>query len=110
MWFASIWLFTLKLPWQAGAHFFLSHLLDGDVATNTLSWRWVAGLHTKGKAYLARRSNIAKYTENRFAPTQLASKAVPITEDPLQTLSPASKPLPSKSIAIKIRIPLYRRR
>ncbi len=95
MWFASIWIFALKLPWQTGAHFFLSHLLDGDVATNTLSWRWVAGLHTKGKAYLARRSNIAKYTENRFAPTQLASKAVPITEDPPpQTLSPRIQAAP----------------
>ena len=94
MWFASIWIFTLKLPWQAGAHFFLSHLLDGDVATNTLSWRWVAGLHTKGKTYLARRSNIAKYTGNRFAPAQLASTAVALTEDPIQTLSPRIQAAP----------------
>ena len=94
MWFASVWIFTLKLPWQAGAHFFLSHLLDGDVATNTLSWRWVAGLHTKGKTYLARRSNIAEYTENRFAPTQLASTALALTADPLQTLSPRIQAAP----------------
>lgn len=94
MWFASIWLFTLKLPWQAGAHFFLTHLLDGDVATNTLSWRWVAGLHTKGKTYLARRSNIAKYTGSRFVPTQLASTAVALTEDPLQMLSPRIQAAP----------------
>ena len=32
MWFASIWIFTLKLPWQLGAQFFLEHLLDGDAA------------------------------------------------------------------------------
>lgn len=49
MWFASIWIFTLKLPWQLGAQFFYKHLLDGDIASNTLSWRWVGGLHTKGK-------------------------------------------------------------
>ncbi|MFZ9438477.1 MAG: FAD-binding domain-containing protein, partial [Candidatus Fonsibacter ubiquis] len=48
MWFASIWIFTLKLPWQLGADFFLKHLLDGDAASNTLSWRWVAGLQSKG--------------------------------------------------------------
>ena len=46
MWFASIWVFTLGLPWQLGADFFHRHLLDGDAASNTLSWRWVAGLQT----------------------------------------------------------------
>ncbi len=66
MWFASIWIFTLELPWQLGADFFYRHLLDGDPASNTLSWRWVGGLHTKGKTYLARSSNIAKYTDGRF--------------------------------------------
>lgn len=68
MWFASIWIFTLRLPWQAGAAFFYKHLLDGDPASNTLSWRWVAGLHTKGKHYLARSENIARYTHGRYAP------------------------------------------
>ena len=48
MWFASIWIFTLRLPWQLGAAFFSEHLLDADPASNTLSWRWVAGLHTRG--------------------------------------------------------------
>lgn len=71
MWFASIWVFTLELPWELGADFFLRHLLDGDPASNTLSWRWVAGLHTTGKAYLATPDNIAKFTRNRFAPTGL---------------------------------------
>lgn len=69
MWFASIWIFTLRLPWQVGADFFLRHLLDGDPASNTLSWRWVAGLHTRGKHYLARAENIAHYTKGRFDPT-----------------------------------------
>ncbi|MEM7781183.1 MAG: FAD-binding domain-containing protein [Pseudomonadota bacterium] len=63
MWFASIWIFTLKLDWELGADFFLRHLNDGDAASNTLSWRWVGGLHTKGKTYLARPDNIARYTE-----------------------------------------------
>ena len=47
MWFASIWIFTFNLPWQLGANFFMENLLDGDPASNTLSWRWVAGLQTK---------------------------------------------------------------
>ena len=49
MWFAGIWIFTFKIPWQLGAAFMYHNLLDGDPASNTLSWRWVAGLHTKGK-------------------------------------------------------------
>ena len=68
MWFASIWIFTLKLPWRVGADFFLRHLLDGDPASNTLSWRWVAGLHTRGKPYVAQADNIARFTEERFVP------------------------------------------
>ncbi len=76
MWFASIWVFTLGLPWQLGADFFYRHLIDGDPASNTLSWRWVCGLHTPGKTYLARVSNIANYTDNRFSPHgQLATTA-----------------------------------
>lgn len=91
MWMASIWTFTLRLPWVLGADFFLRHLLDGDPASNTLSWRWVAGLHTKGKTYLARPENIAKYTEGRFQPSGLATVAEPVVEsddhprDPLTT-------------------------
>lgn len=83
MWFASIWIFTLGLPWQLGADLFLRHLLDGDPASNTLSWRWVAGLQTSGKTYLATADNIVRYTEGRFSPTGLATSAVALTEMPL---------------------------
>ena len=83
MWFASIWIFTLRLPWELGAAFFYEHLLDGDAASNTLSWRWVAGLQTAGKTYVARADNIAHYTEGRCAPEagRLASAAFVITEE-----------------------------
>ncbi|MEM9057216.1 MAG: FAD-binding domain-containing protein [Pseudomonadota bacterium] len=82
MWFASIWIFTLDLPWQLGADFFLQHLLDGDPASNTLSWRWVGGLHTRGKTYLARPDNIARYTQGRFDNHgQLAAHADPLFEE-----------------------------
>ena len=68
MWFASIWIFTLELPWRLGADFFYRHLLDGDAAANTLNWRWAAGLHTRGKPYPARRQNIDTFTNGRFTP------------------------------------------
>ena len=68
MWFASIWIFTLGLPWRLGADFFHRHLLDGDSASNTLGWRWAAGLHTRGKPYPADAQNIATFTAGRFTP------------------------------------------
>lgn len=77
MWFASIWIFTLKLPWRIGADFFYRHLLDGDPASNTLSWRWVAGLHTRGKAYQAQAWNIAKFTGHRFNPAAETFESAP---------------------------------
>ena len=93
MWFASIWIFTLRLPWALGADFFLRHLVDADTASNTLSWRWVAGLQTVGKTYLASADNIARFTNGRFAPKGLATIATMPAEMPLC----AAQPLPQAS-------------
>jgi len=71
MWFAAWWIHAARLPWEPGADFFLRHLLDADPASNILSWRWVAGLQTPGKTYLARRSNLEKY----LSPSLLTSLA-----------------------------------
>jgi deoxyribodipyrimidine photo-lyase len=91
MWFASIWVFTLRLPWELGADFFLRHLLDGDPASNTLGWRWVAGLQTIGKTYQATPDNIAKFTEGRFNPVgQLARNVRPLPALPV----PEPLPIP----------------
>ena len=78
MWFASIWSFTLELPWQLGAEFFMQHLYDGDAASNTLGWRWGAGVQTQGKHYLASEWNIKKFTNNRFNNIRLNENAPPI--------------------------------
>ncbi len=77
MWFASIWIFTLELPWQLGAEFFMQHLFDGDAASNTLGWRWVAGVQTQGKHYLASEWNIKKFTNNRFQNIKLNENVPP---------------------------------
>ncbi len=77
MWFASIWIFTLDLPWQLGAEFFMQHLYDGDAASNTLGWRWVAGVQTQGKNYLASEWNIKKFTNNKFNNIKLNESAPP---------------------------------
>ncbi|TVQ75060.1 MAG: DNA photolyase FAD-binding protein [Chromatiaceae bacterium] len=91
MWFASIWIFTLGLPWTLGADFFLRHLRDADPASNTLGWRWIAGIQTPGKTYLARADNIARFTDNRFQPANLAAEALPIREES----PPPPAPLPA---------------
>jgi len=95
MWFASIWIFTLKLPWQLGAVFFMKYLLDGDAASNTLSWRWVAGLQTKGKHYVAQAWNIAKFTNNKYQNVKLNEQAQPLEDNrnyTIQKLNDPSKP------------------
>ena len=94
MWFASIWIFTLKLPWRLGADFFYRHLLDGDAASNTLSWRWVAGLHTRGKPYAARADNIATYSGGRFTPghNELAEVTEGLEASEPEGLPAAGKP------------------
>ncbi len=100
--FASIWIFTLKLPWQLGAAFFYRHLLDACPASNSLSWRWVAGLQTVGKTYLASAERIRSVSGGRFAVRHpLAEFAEPVPPEPvvspvpLRALPPANPSAPS---------------
>jgi deoxyribodipyrimidine photo-lyase len=80
------------LPWELGAAFMAEHLLDADPASNTLSWRWVAGLQTPGKHYLARAENIRLNTLGRFDPAgQLDEQAAPI---PSVVPNPAPETIP----------------
>jgi deoxyribodipyrimidine photo-lyase len=88
MWFASIWIFTLKLPWQKGAEFFLRELYDGDAASNTLSWRWVAGIQTKGKNYIAQNWNVNKFTNNKYKDLMLNENPKPIIDQREYEISP----------------------
>lgn len=86
--FASIWIFTLRLPWELGADFFLRHLIDGDPASNTLSWRWVAGIQTVGKPYVVTPEAVEACTAGRFRPGGLAVAADPLPARPLPALRP----------------------
>ncbi len=68
MWMAAYVVHFLKVRWQAGARWFLTHLLDGDPASNNLSWQWV-GSTFSGKPYFFNRDNIEKYTDGRYCET-----------------------------------------
>ena len=110
MWFASIWIFTLRLPWALGADFFMRHLLDGDPASNTLSWRWVAGLHTRGKHYVARAENIRRYTDGRYDPHGLDEAPEPLSEGEGQgegraaVRMPAADKAPAGEVALLLHV------
>lgn len=66
LWYASIWIFTLRLPWTLGAAHFASNLIDTDPASQVLLWRWVAGLHLTPKPYVAKAAEISKWSEGRY--------------------------------------------
>ncbi len=106
MWFASIWIFTLRLPWALGAEHFMRHLVDGDPASNTLSWRWVAGLHTRGKHYVARAENIRRYTNGRFDPAGLDAYPDPIDEltPPRERRLVSADEAPSRDVALLLHL------
>ena len=80
----------MKLPWQKGAEFFLKELYDGDAASNTLSWRWVAGIQTKGKNYIAQNWNINKFTNNKYKDLKLNENPQPIIDQREYKISPIS--------------------
>ncbi|MGL4575875.1 MAG: FAD-binding domain-containing protein [Burkholderiaceae bacterium] len=60
MWLASYIVHLRKVDWRAGAAWMYTHLFDGDLASNTLSWQWVAGTWT-GKPYLFNADNVTRY-------------------------------------------------
>ena len=68
MWLASYVVHLRRVHWRAGADWLYGHLLDGDLASNHLSWQWVAGTGSH-KPYLFNADNVAKY-----APTNWHSK------------------------------------
>jgi deoxyribodipyrimidine photo-lyase len=65
MWMAAWIVHWLRVRWQAGAAWFLTHLLDGDPASNNLSWQWVASTFSH-KPYFFNRENLERYTRGRY--------------------------------------------
>ena len=60
MWLASYVVHVRKVDWRIAADWLYGHLLDGDLASNHLSWQWVAGTGSK-KPYLFNAANVARY-------------------------------------------------
>jgi len=99
MWFAA-WLVHVRgVDWRAGADWFLSHLVDGDPASNHLSWQWVAGTFS-AKPYLARRATIEGCTDGRYC------RDCPRADDcPFDAPSKPAADGPDHSAAAPFRLP-----
>lgn len=65
MWLASYIVHHLKMDWREAADWFEAHLLDGDTASNHLSWQWVASTNS-AKPYFFNKENLSRYTANQF--------------------------------------------
>jgi deoxyribodipyrimidine photo-lyase len=65
MWLAAYIIHWRKIRWQAGAQWFLTHLLDGDPASNNLSWQWVASTFSH-KPYFFNRENLQRYSKGVY--------------------------------------------
>jgi deoxyribodipyrimidine photo-lyase len=75
LWLASYVVHGRKVHWRAGADWLYAHLLDGDLASNHLSWQWVAGTGSH-QPYLFDAANVA-----RFAPPAWHSAGTAIDMD-----------------------------
>ena len=65
MWMAAYIIHWRRIRWQAGAKWFLEHLLDGDPASNNMSWQWVASTFSH-KPYFFNRENLERYTNGVY--------------------------------------------
>ena len=65
MWFAAYVVHWLKVDWREAADWFENHLLDGDKASNHLSWQWIASLFSS-KPYFFNKENLARYTGEKY--------------------------------------------
>jgi deoxyribodipyrimidine photo-lyase len=65
MWLAAYLIHWRRVRWQAGARWFLTHLLDGDPASNNLSWQWVASTFSH-KPYIFNRETLERFTDGVY--------------------------------------------
>jgi deoxyribodipyrimidine photo-lyase len=77
MWLAAYVVHWRRVRWQAGARWFLQHLLDGDPASNNLSWQWVASTFSH-KPYFFNRENLERFSGGSYcADCPLAARGCP---------------------------------
>jgi deoxyribodipyrimidine photo-lyase len=94
MWLASYVVHVRKVHWRAGADWLYGHLLDGDLASNHLSWQWVAGTGSS-KPYLFNADNVARYAPAPWhSPGSVIDQSYDALDEMARRSSPASRPGP----------------
>ncbi|OGV76760.1 MAG: DNA photolyase [Methylotenera sp. RIFCSPLOWO2_02_FULL_45_14] len=106
MWLASYIVHHLKMDWRAAADWFEHHLLDGDIASNHLSWQWVASTFSS-KPYYFNKENLGRYTGERYCANCKAICPFDDSYEALserlfnQTLAPNAKQYPIKLLPMR---------
>ena len=95
MWLASYMVHLRKVHWRAGADWLYGHLLDGDLASNHLSWQWVAGTGSH-KPYLFNAENVSRYAPLAW---HSAGSVIDTTYEELDHV--ARDPLPVSSSSVR---------
>jgi deoxyribodipyrimidine photo-lyase len=95
LWLAAYLVHWRRIRWQAGAQWFLRHLLDGDPASNNLSWQWVASSFSH-KPYVFNRGNLERYSNGSFCRTcPLSEQGCPFDASYEQLEARLFQPLPA---------------
>lgn len=109
MWLASYLVHHRKMDWRAAADWFEARLIDGDIASNHLSWQWVTSTFSS-KPYFFNKDSLARYTGEKYCANCQAQCPFDASYDALndrlfnQTLVPVAKqyaltPLPKKTMS-----------
>lgn len=94
MWMVSYVVHLRKVHWRAGADWLYGHLLDGDLASNHLSWQWVAGMGSS-KPYLSNADNVARYAPAAWhSPGSVIDQSYEALDEMARRPPPAPRPAP----------------
>ena len=85
MYLASYMVHFRRIKWQIGASWFLQHLLDGDIASNNLSWQWVASTLSH-KPYIFNLENVDKYFNKLVDTSPLTNQTLHASYETLQAI------------------------
>ena len=102
MWLASYVVHLRKIHWRVGADWLYAHLLDGDLASNHLSWQWVAATFSS-KPYLFNAENVAKYAP---ADWHCPRSAIDISYETLEAIARSAQVVPASQTLIGVEEPL----
>jgi len=94
MWLASYVVHLRKVHWRAGADWMMAHLLDGDLASNHLSWQWVAGTGSH-KPYLFNADNVARYAPTTW---HSAGSVLDTSYEALDAMARSPRPVPVRPL------------